>query len=234
MSSLTIIVENRTNITRSNDGLTLLISSSDGFCSCLTFAPGELGTIYHPPPQTKSTAAATGTATASSAPTQVQSHAQSSMPSFPRPPSSQGQAGSPSAFAGALPPASPARSISTSSVATLMSHAQAPEQNPDPNDVVNDPTPQMSSVPSITASNTSAGGLPMFTPPQTPGYTGSASATSMPTAAAFATSSKREADVAESSGKDKRRRIQPTLVSGTENQAPPPTTVIEPPPPPPL
>merc|ERR1712000_744772 len=30
----------------SNDGLTLLMSSSDGFCSTLSFAPGELGQVY--------------------------------------------------------------------------------------------------------------------------------------------------------------------------------------------
>src|SRR3569833_3362622 len=32
-----------TYVCRSNDGLTLLISSSDGFCSTLSFTAGELG-----------------------------------------------------------------------------------------------------------------------------------------------------------------------------------------------
>ncbi|EHK40458.1 hypothetical protein TRIATDRAFT_253063 [Trichoderma atroviride IMI 206040] len=35
-----------TDLAWSTDGLTLIISSSDGFCSSLTFAPGELGEIY--------------------------------------------------------------------------------------------------------------------------------------------------------------------------------------------
>ncbi|RKU48470.1 hypothetical protein DL546_003643 [Coniochaeta pulveracea] len=35
-----------TDLTWSNDGLTLLISSSDGFCSTLSFSPGELGETY--------------------------------------------------------------------------------------------------------------------------------------------------------------------------------------------
>lgn len=34
---------------RSNDGLTLLMTSSDGFCSTLAFEPGELGTHYTGP-----------------------------------------------------------------------------------------------------------------------------------------------------------------------------------------
>ncbi|KAL1896870.1 Chromatin assembly factor 1 subunit [Sporothrix stenoceras] len=35
-----------TDLAWSSDGLTLLISSSDGFCSTLSFTPGELGTQY--------------------------------------------------------------------------------------------------------------------------------------------------------------------------------------------
>ncbi|XP_044719938.1 putative WD repeat-containing protein C26H5.03 [Hirsutella rhossiliensis] len=35
-----------TDLAWSSDGLTLVISSSDGFCSTLSFAPGELGEIY--------------------------------------------------------------------------------------------------------------------------------------------------------------------------------------------
>src|ERR1700728_465568 len=35
---------------RSNDGLTLMMTSSDGFCSTLTFMPEELGQVYIPEP----------------------------------------------------------------------------------------------------------------------------------------------------------------------------------------
>jgi chromatin assembly factor 1 subunit B len=34
-----------TDITWSNDGSMLLMTSSDGFCSSITFAPGELGEV---------------------------------------------------------------------------------------------------------------------------------------------------------------------------------------------
>ncbi|KAF1990420.1 WD40 repeat-like protein [Aulographum hederae CBS 113979] len=43
-----------TDLTWSTDGLTLLMSSSDGFCSCLTFGQGELGEIYRGPTPTSS------------------------------------------------------------------------------------------------------------------------------------------------------------------------------------
>ncbi|CRG90017.1 putative WD repeat-containing protein C26H5,03 [Talaromyces islandicus] len=48
-----------TDLTWSSDGLTLVMSSSDGFCSTLSFAPGELGQPYVP-------AAPTASATSSS------------------------------------------------------------------------------------------------------------------------------------------------------------------------
>ena len=34
---------------RTSDGQMLIVSSTDGYCSCITFNDGELGSIYHPP-----------------------------------------------------------------------------------------------------------------------------------------------------------------------------------------
>ncbi|KAF2454361.1 WD40-repeat-containing domain protein [Lineolata rhizophorae] len=59
-----------TDLTWSNDGLTLLMTSSDGFCSALTFAPGELGTQYHGPVGNHA-AVTTGTATVPASSTSV-------------------------------------------------------------------------------------------------------------------------------------------------------------------
>ena len=105
-------------------------------------------------------------------------------------------------------PGSPARSLSTTSVAGSMA---APEQSAD--------TPEMSSVPSLTAASgfNTHGGMPMYTPPQTPGYV---SATPVAPSAAVkreneggATAVKRENEGGEDPPRDKRRRIAPTLVS---------------------
>jgi len=99
-------------------------------------------------------------------------------------------------------PGSPARSLSTASVTGSMA---APEQSAD--------TPEMSSVPSLMAANGGSmhGGMPMYTPPQTPGYV--AATPVMPAAAPVATAVKRENEAGEEGPKDKRRRIAPTLVS---------------------
>lgn len=119
-------------------------------------------------------------------------------------------------------PGSPARSLSTASVAGSMA---APEQSAD--------TPEMSSVPSLTAASsgiTMHGGMPMYTPPQTPGYVSatpgvppagppatSAGVTSSTSASMKreneSTSIKRENEGGEDSSRDKRRRIAPTLIS---------------------
>lgn len=208
--------------TRSNDGSTLLVSSSDGFCSCLSFAPGELGSVYHPPPQPKVTPAHINTS-ASTAPSPSHTPTQAAIPSLPRPPSSSGVAPSPSPFAMAHP-ASPARSASVSSVTTQTSHV-VPDQNNDPTRIINNPIPQMSGVPSLTAASPStslAGGLPMFTPPQTPSQVTIAPVSQSSSTAG--TSLKRDAEPVEAGTKDKKRRIQPTLVSEGEGNTPATTT----------
>jgi len=207
-----------TDLAWSADGLTLLITSSDGFCSCLTFSPGELGSSYVAPSQHRNALAALNTTAPSPSghSTPVQTPTQPSMPQLTRPPSSHGAAPSPSPFP--MHPASPARSLSISSVTTQESHINGPDgASFDMNRRASNATPQISSVPSLTASSvgTSVGGLPMFTPPQTPGAIIAVPATSVPPPATAGT--KREGDaVEEAPGKDKRRRIQPTLMTGTD------------------
>lgn len=154
-----------TDITWSSDGQTLLMTSSDGFCSALTFAPGELGAIYHPPSSTKHTPTPISVAKANSAsstpqPTPNATSAGATAPpvppllrqhsnSNPLPPTNP----SPSSYTPAARPASPARSparsMSVSSIGTEASFARAPDQNAPP--VMNNPTPSMSSMPPIAA-----------------------------------------------------------------------------------
>ena len=198
------------DLTWSNDGLTLLMSSSDGFCSTLAFAPGELGQIYagqhptynHPiittsiplPTSQSNTPVPTPTATVS--------------PSLPKaspvlaPPSHP----SPSPFTVRL--GSPARSNSQSSIATMTSQSIT----------TNNPTPTMGHVPLATAMHSQAPNTipPMTTPPQTPagGHGGHHSAASSVSGSVLG---KRDASGQSESEKEdggvvKKRRIAPTLV----------------------
>ncbi|SMQ50637.1 unnamed protein product [Zymoseptoria tritici ST99CH_1A5] len=231
-----------TDLTWSSDGLTLLMTSSDGYCSALTFAPGELGQIHHAQPvSARGTPAPISIAKANSAastpqPTPTGTVAPPSVPNsagFTRQPSLPNTSNPAIASATASPspfttftghvggrPASPARSMSASSIATEASFARVPDQNPPP--VMNNPTPSMSSVPSLAAAGSSSA-VPLFTPPQTPGQNQTSGATS--TNASFAaTTLKRESSVSNTSeqddqGREKRRRIAPTLVN--DPSAPP-------------
>lgn len=203
-----------TDLAWSADGLTLLMTSSDGFCSCLTFAPGELGSAWIAPSQHRQALSNINTAIPSNHSTPAQTPTQPNMPQLTRPPSSHGAAPSPSPFP--VQPASPARSLSISSVATQESHAYGLDgAGSDMNRrASNNATPQISSVPSLTAASggPSVSGLPMFTPPQTPGTSMvPQTAPVQPTAVAGA---KRENETSdETSGKDKKRRIAPTLLT---------------------
>jgi len=222
-----------TDLSWSHDGQTLLITSSDGFCSCLTFAPGELGAIYHPPPQVKQSPMPLSAASpAASTPAQTPSHG-AFPPTMARQTSSQGPNPSPSPFTMAQP-ASPARSTSNASVFTQASAAALPSQEYDSSQA---DTPQVSAMPGLTATNSgppTVGGVPLYTPPQTPGYIAAVPAISLsntiPTSAVA--SEKREGDPAEERGRDKRRRIAPTLVSdanaaGPGSIAPPPVSTTQ-------
>ncbi|CEJ89046.1 Putative WD domain-containing protein [[Torrubiella] hemipterigena] len=189
-----------TDLAWSSDGLTLFISSSDGFCSTLSFLPGELGEIFKgevaslaKPPQSATSNSVQTTPT----PTPTTSFAPPSpFPSGPhhqhRNSASSFTAPSPPASASMQRPASPTRSNSTSSVATQSTIAG----------VVSNPTLISGTIPAVTASPASAkmGGVPITTPPETPRTSSSGS--------------KREASESEKEeSKPKKRRIAPTVVN---------------------
>lgn len=232
-----------TDLTWSGDGQTLLMTSSDGFCSALTFAPGELGTVYpNPVSNARHTPAPISVAKANSAASTPQATptltpAVPAMPSQPshasRQPSVSGNMDAPpnpsaSPFTSAARPASPARSMSASSIGTeASSFAKAPDQHAS---FLNNPTPSMSSVPSIAAggSNPAPGGVPLFTPPQTPGVhvavpAGVNGHNAHPTQSVAGVKRESTGDHEDGgAGKEKKRRIAPTLVSGNGAPQPPP------------
>ncbi|RYC64777.1 hypothetical protein CHU98_g1418 [Xylaria longipes] len=117
-----------TDLTWSSDGSTLLISSSDGFCSTLSFTPGELGQEYKGELVSGKNASSTATGTTSSQATPIQTPTSVFAPPSPFPghqhrnSATSFAAPSPptASFVNARPP-SPTRSNSTSSVATQAS-----------------------------------------------------------------------------------------------------------------
>lgn len=192
---------------RSTDGLTLLISSSDGFCSTLSFAPGELGTVYTGElgPPKPPVAAASSQNTPAPTPTSVFA------PPSPFPNGSHHRhRDSASSLTAPSPPtltasfvtpraASPARSLSNSSTVGQSSASQS--------GVLSNPPLISGQVPSIAATNSSkVVGLPITTPPETPRASHAA-----PTAG---TKRETEAEEESSGTQPKRRRIAPVLVSG--------------------
>ncbi|KAL1966643.1 hypothetical protein VTN77DRAFT_4054 [Rasamsonia byssochlamydoides] len=198
-----------TDLTWSNDGLTLIMSSSDGFCSTLSFSPGELGQPYVPPVPTAHQHAAPSTTTASITP--LPTPTQTASPSL---------VSQPSANVGR--PTSPTRSSSTSSINTN----SAPQSG---STVVNNPTPTLGSVPLVTATNSAQPQiLPLTTPPQTPMSGVSHSATSSMSSNILGkrdigAASESEKEETKAQSKDpseqqqqqqpKKRRIAPTLIS---------------------
>lgn len=109
-------------------------------------------------------------------------------------------------------PASPARSMSASSIATESSFARVPDQNAVPQ--MNMPTLSLGTVPSLAAAGSGSvtvGAIPLVTPPQTPGVG------LQQQQHAGAGTGKREA---ESGGEEqataKKRRIAPTRVMDSE------------------
>jgi chromatin assembly factor 1 subunit B len=198
----------------------LLITSSDGFCSTLTFSPGELGQVYsgefptpkHPTLSASSSGTPAPTPTSVIAPPSPFPHSHTRTSS-----ASATSAASPSphihhpqpmhaGFVSSGRPSSPTRSNSTSSVATQASYATpAPGSNP---------SLITGNVPSITATGSSMSSvMPLTTPPQTPH-----SATSSVSGVAgikreTLASSESEKDEKREEGVKKKRRIAPTLVS---------------------
>ncbi|BDD64188.1 hypothetical protein MAP00_009031 [Monascus purpureus] len=204
-----------TDLTWSNDGLTLIMSSSDGFCSTLSFSPGELGQPYTGPTSTPHTHAVSSASSTNNNPLPTPTHQSpiKSTSTLASPVPSQ-----PSSVAPARP-ATPARTNSAASVATSASaHPSAT--------VVNNPTPILGSVPLVTAINSSQPpALPITSPPQTPMSAVSQSKTSSVSGSVLG---KRDMQTASESEKEetknnqgttvtlqqpKKRRIAPTLIS---------------------
>lgn len=193
------------------------MTSSDGFCSTLTFAPGELGQVYtgevptakHP---------MIGTAAASSSQNTPMATPTSVAPPSPFPTSNHHRTSSSHSVAPSPPPAplgptvrpsSPTRSNSTSSIATQSSYAPGATGT-----VISNPTLVSGSLPTIAAGHVSfISGMPMTTPPQTPRSTTSS------VSGVKRDASESEKEDGSQGGEKKRRRIAPTLVGGTENAA---------------
>ncbi|KAF7537701.1 hypothetical protein G7054_g3520 [Neopestalotiopsis clavispora] len=200
-----------TDLAWSNDGLTLLISSFDGFCSTISFTPGELGTVYTGELSTVKTAPPTsaGAGTSSNQATPTPTPTSYAPPSPFRGASQHQHRNSASSFTAPSPPAttsasfvslrpsSPARSNSTSSVATQASTA-----------VMTNPPLIGGTVPSIAATNSAkVTGVPITTPPETPRSGNTV------TAGVKRDASESEKDEATTNTQPKKRRIAPTLIS---------------------
>lgn len=184
-----------TDLAWSADGMTLMISSSDGFCSALTFSEGELGQRYVESKKILSTQNTPSGTSASVTPTfavSAQHAARNPTSSFPAP--------SPPASFVNQRPSSPTRSNSTSSVATTQSAAA-----PIPGGLTN-ATLIAGSVPSITATNSAkVTGIPITTPPETPRSSTNVSVTGTKRDAS-------ESEKEDASKEPKKRRIAPTPV----------------------
>lgn len=190
--------------------MTLLISSSDGFCSTLSFMPGELGQVYTGEIGPPKPMGLTGTAVSSSQNTPVPTPTSVFAPPSPFPngghhrhrdsTSSLTAPSPPAAAFVSARPSSPARSNSTSSIITQASAA--------PGGIVSNPPLISGQVPSIAATNSGkVVGVPITTPPETPQSSHNVS------------TSKRENSESEveDASKPKRRRIAPTQVTGSGN-----------------
>ncbi|KAK8110829.1 chromatin assembly factor 1 subunit B [Apiospora kogelbergensis] len=187
-----------TDLAWSSDGLTLLISSSDGYCSTLSFESGELGQVY------------TGEMDIYGCDILKPSHPFGNTyyfcATFTISPTSKlgkfvcGAISPTTASFVSMRPSSPARSNSTSSVTTQASAA-----------VMTNPTLIGGSVPGIAAASSGkVTGVPMTTPPETPRPSSSTAASTAVTGV------KRDASESENDGgagsQPKKRRIAPTLV----------------------
>ncbi len=232
-----------TDLTWSNDGLTLLMTSSDGFCSTLTFSPGELGEIYVPDAEgskkpafaapasislsTQNTPAPTPTTSGPPISPFPHHNRAPSTPSMPLDPPTPSQisdgtpAAAPTPHASVTPiagrPASPTRSNSTSSIASMVPGLQ--HQTSVGGTVISNPPLVAGNMPSTTVTG-SASGFTAPTPPQTPRSTdGSVGGAGPAPVASFVASQKREAGAGEvkeegngGEHQNKRRRIAPTFV----------------------
>ncbi|KAI2604559.1 WD40 repeat-like protein [Hypoxylon fragiforme] len=191
-----------TDLAWSSDGLTLLVSSSDGFCSTLSFAPGELGQEYKGELMGSKMSSAIGAAPSIQSTTPLPTPTSAFAPPSPFP--NHQHRNSATSFAAPSPPAmgsfssvrpsSPARSNSTSSIATQVS-------------VMNNPPLIGGSIPSIAATNSGkVTGVPITTPPETPGSSNAA------TGGVKREATEIDKDDTSAGSQPKKRRVAPTPV----------------------
>lgn len=185
------------------------MSSSDGFCSNIAFAPGELGQIYTGPVPTAHHPhhhpALAISATNSTQPSPIPTPTAATAPALTRLPSIAAAPSPSPTRHGRVQ--SPTRSNSTSSVATQSSYAQGQGQP----GILNAPTPIIGNVPSVAAASSSFPSLTTGTPPMTP-----SSFVSAPSSMCGSVLGKRDASESEQEDNKnmaKKRRIAPTLVS---------------------
>lgn len=197
------------------------MSSSDGYCSTLSFAPGELGQVYTGPHPTHnypivSTSISLPTSSANNTPLPTPTATASpsltkASPIIP-PPSHPSPAPTFS-----VRPGSPTRSNSQSSIATMTSVQTS--------QITNNPTPTLGHVPLATAMNSAPPLVipPMTTPPQTPASTHGGGHHSATSSVSGSVLGKRDIGAASESekeeGKAKRRRVAPTLVGPSRDVA---------------
>jgi len=197
------------------------MSSSDGFCSALSFAHGELGTTYRGSLDTRTHHPSAVNTSGSAQTAQLSTPTGSTIPSLVRYPSSAGTPLAPPQVA-PVRPMSPTRTNSASSVGTQSSFAQTPAGV-----VISNPTPSLGNVPSVAAAHSGAvtgvGPMPSPTPPMTPlphnGSTQSAGGSfAGPTGGGGRGKREDEADREKGEGQEmKKRRIAPTLVTAGQD-----------------
>lgn len=199
------------------------MSSSDGFCSSLSFAPFELGQPYtHPIPSAPQHERTLSSSNSTPLPTPAQTTSSLATKTNPVPPIKVSQ--SPTGVAPSHP--SPTRSSSASSFTASLNQQSS-------NPVVNNPTPTLGTVPLVTATNSAPPpALPLTTPPQTPVSGVSHSAHSSISSSVVlgkrdigATSESEKDEIKETARNGvehlpKKRRIAPTLIS-TRSDMPP-------------
>lgn len=183
-----------------------MVTSSDGFCSAISFSPTDLGEVLKGDPQKRRQEAADAASTSAQT-TPIPTPTSQFAPPSPFP-SQHRHRDSASSFTAPSPPpaanfvsqgpSSPARSNSTSSIMTQTSAVPT-----GPHNLVG------GSVPSLTAAHSGkVTGVPVATPPETP-RSGGASVAGQKREHSESESGKEEAD-----GQPKqKKRIAPTFVS---------------------
>ncbi|KAI9888027.1 MAG: hypothetical protein M1823_000148 [Watsoniomyces obsoletus] len=205
-----------TDLSWSPDGLTLMMSSLDGFCSVVTFAPGELGQIYSNTTTTISHPAVGSSASSSTHSTPVATP----VSTHPHRISGQLVVPGPSAHFPLPGPqvSSPARTNSASSVTTQPSMSQSqlttylPSRTASGSGSASVSTTR-TGLPGVSSGST----IPLSTPPQTPMPPAE---TPIKSEAGAEVLGKREPSVrpgseveeGESQSNPKKRRIEPTMI----------------------